>query len=174
MGISIQNPLGSYNVVRDDRALGQRAQFSDLDWSAAPRITTYSGNIVHAVFVKNSLGGVITGGKGYTFKSGKIGTEVDALSGANLVCHGIADPYVVGTIPDGAYFWLIIKGPAKVLIGVGDQAANGVVQTLANGLFGTGTAGTAPVGHSGLAMAGALSGTLGRIYFNSPFAPVQP
>jgi hypothetical protein len=174
MGSTIQNPMGSYNIVDDDAALGQRGDFPDKDFTNRDLMNIYSGNRVHAIFVKNSLGGVLTPGKGYTFKSGKLGTEVDALSGANLVCHGIADPYIVGTIPANACFWLIIKGPTKVMIGAGDQTINGVVQTLAAGVFGTGAAGTNPIGHSGIALAAGTSGNLCRAYFNSPFAPIQP
>lgn len=174
MSSTIQNPMGSYNIVSDDSALGQRGDFPDKDFTSRDMMNIYSGNRVHAIFVKNSLGGVIYGGKGYTFKSGKLGTEVDALSGANLVCHGIADPYVVGTIPDGAYFWLIIKGPTKIWIGAGDQDINVMTQTLANGLFGTATPGTNPIGHSGVALEAGTSGNLCRAYFNSPFSPIQP
>jgi hypothetical protein len=81
---------------------------------------------------------------------------------------------VSGTIPDGAYFWLIIQGPVDLKIGAGDITANAVVQTLANGLFGAGTAGTNPIGHCGKAVEAALSGASARCYFTNAFSAVKP
>lgn len=174
MSNTVQMPLGSINVVGDE-SVGQIGCFSDLDRTTNPESPRRLSNLkTYAVLVKNDLGGVVTPGLGYTYKSGYLGTRVGALSGADLVCDGIADPDYPTTIPDQSYFWLIIQGPTKAKIGAGDQAANGVVQTLANGLFGTGTAGTNPIGHSGKALAAAAATALCRILFNNPFSAVKP
>ena len=174
MTITVQQPLGSYNVLKDDRSLGQIACFQDQDRTDPNAPYPLSGTPVYAVLVKNGLGGVVTPGLGYTYKSGLIGKEVGALSGANAICDGIADPWVSGTIPDGAYFWLIIQGPCEVKAAAGGITANAEVQTAASGLFGNGTAGTSPIGHVGKAVEAATSGNSARIYFRSPFAAVKP
>lgn len=169
-----QMQLGQINVIGAE-SVGQVGCFSDLDRTTNPESPQRLSNMkTYAVICLNDTGGAITPGKGYTYKSGYLGTRVGAASGANLVCDGIADPDYPTTIPDQSYFWLIIGGPTKALIGAGDQTANGVVQTLAAGVFGTGTAGTNPIGHSGKALAAASEGALGRILFNNPFSALKP
>lgn len=173
MSHTIQMKLGDVDIV-DDQSLGQIGCFQDKDLTTTPASPTLNSQMItKAVIVMNDTGGVLAGGTGVTYKSGYLGTRVGAKSGANLVCDGIVDPDVSADVPDGSLFWLIIGGPTKALIGAGDQAANGVVQTLAAGLFGTGTAGTNPIGHSGKAMAAATSGNLGRILFNNPFSALK-
>ena len=174
MTITVQQPLGRYNVVSDDNMLGQIAMFQDQDQSTPDSPIIQSGTPVYAILVKADVGGVVTPGLGYTYKSGYIGKRVGALSGANAICDGVADPFVSGTIPDGAYFWLIIQGPIDLKIGAGDITANAVVQTLANGLFGSGTAGTAVIGHCGKAVEAAASGASARCYFTNAFSAVKP
>lgn len=174
MTITNQARLGSYNVISDDNMLGQVAMFQDQDQSTPDAPIINSGTPVYALLCKNSKGGTLTPGLGYTFKSGKIGKEVDALSGANAICDGVADPWVSGTIPDGAYFWLIIQGPCELKAGAAGITANAEVQTAANGLFVDGTAGTNPIGHVGKANEAATSGNFARVYFRSPFAAVKP
>lgn len=174
MTITNQARLGSYNVIRDDNMLGQIAMFQDQDLVDPNAPVINSGTPVYAILVKADVGGVVTPSLGYTYKSGYLGKRVGALSGANAICDGIADPWVSGTIPDGAYFWLIIQGPCELKIGAGDITANAVVQTLANGLFGAGTAGTNPIGHCGKANEAALSGAFARCYFTNPFSAVKP
>lgn len=174
MTITVQQPLGRYNVISDDNMLGQVAMFQDQDQTVPDAPIINSGTPVYALLCKNSKGGTLTPGLGYTFKSGKIGKEVDALSGANAICDGVADPWVSGTIPDGAYFWLIIQGPCELKAAAGGITANAEVQTAANGLFVDGTAGTNPIGHVGKANEAATSGNFARVYFRSPFAAVKP
>lgn len=174
MTITVNQPLGEYNIVKDDRALGQIACFQDQDRTDPNAPYVVSGTPVYAILVKNGLGGVVTPSLGYTYKTAKIGKEVGALSGANAICDGIADPWVSGTIPDGAYFWLIIQGPCEVKAAAAGITQNAEVQTAANGLFADGTAGTNPIGHVGKANEAATSGNLARVYFRAPFAAVQP
>lgn len=169
-----QMQLGQINVIGDESA-GQVGCFSDLDRTTNPEAPRRLSNMkTYAVIVLNDTGGDVTPGKGYTYKSGYLGTRVGAVSGANLVCDGIADPDYPSVIPNGSYFWLIIQGPTKALIGAGDQTVNGVVQTLASGLFGTGTAGTNPIGHSGKALAAGTATNLCRILFNNPYSSLKP
>lgn len=174
MTITVQARLGSYNVISDDNMLGQVAMFQDQDQTDPNAPIIVSGTPVYAVLVKADVGGVVTPGLGYTYKSGYIGKRVGALSGANAICDGVADPFVSGTIPDGAYFWLIIQGPIDVKAAAGGITANAEVQTAANGLFADGTAGTNPIGHVGKANEAVSAGALGRVYFRSPFAAVKP
>lgn len=174
MTITVQARLGSIDVIKNENSLGQIAMFQDQDQTSPDAPIINSGTPIYAVLVKNGLAGVVTPGLGYTYKSGLIGKEVGALSGANAICDGVADPFYSGTIPVGSYFWLIIQGPIDVKVGAGDLTANAVVQTLANGLFGTGTAGTNPIGHCGKAVEAGASGGSARVYFTNAFSAVKP
>lgn len=170
---TIQMKLGQVDIVGAE-SLGQVGYFQDKDLTTAPASPTLNSQMfTKAVLVLNDTGGTLAAGTGCTFKSGYLGLRVGAKSGANLVCDGIVDPDVSAAVPDQAYFWLIIGGPTRALIGAGDQTANGVVQTLASGLFGTGTAGTNPIGHCGKANAAGTSGNLCRILFNNPFSALR-
>ena len=163
--------LGRKNIVSDTAQLGQQALFQDMDFNAV-RPTLLSCMEVRAILVENDSGAAMVAGRGYTFKSALLGTKIGALSGANLVVDGICDPFLSQTVAIGETCWLIIGGPTRVLIGSGGQTANGVVQSLASGLFGTGTAGTNPIGHCGRAMVAGTDTNLCRVLLNNPFRAV--
>lgn len=172
-GFTSQFQLGRKNIVSDDNALGQIAIFQDKDYTDLSRPKLFSCMEVRAILVKNDSGAAMVAGKGYTYKSLYLGTVIGALSGVNAICDGICDPFLTQTVAVGETCWLIIGGPTKALIGAGDQAANGVVQTLASGVFGTGTAGTNPIGHCGKAMAAGTSGNLCRVTFTNAFSAIK-
>jgi hypothetical protein len=175
MSCNIQQQLGEVDIVKDDNALGVVKTFLDRDTTDPNAHVLNSQTTLKAIFVKNDSGGTLGSGLGATYKSGGIGKTIGALSGANLRCDGVVDPFLgVGvTVADGAYFWLIIEGPIDVEVGAGDLATNSVAQTLANGKFGTGTPGTNPLGHSGISAEAALSGARARVFFNNPFSAVK-
>lgn len=169
-----QSHLGRVNVVSDDNQLGQVSRFQDADYTILSKPVLVSCLNVYAVLVKNSSAAAMLPGLGYTFKSGAVGTEVGALSGANAICDGICDPWIPAAgCPIGSTCLLIIKGPTLVKAGAGDIAANALLQTLANGLFTSATPGTNPIGHSGRADEAAASGSFARALFNNPFSAVQ-
>lgn len=177
MTITSQMRLGSKGIVSDLNMLGQIGRFQDQDLTTTPGAPVIqSGVPLYACLVMNDSGGTLLSGLGVTFKSAYIGKRIGALSGANAICDGIVDPFLGAgvTVADQEYFWLIIQGPCEVKAGAGDIAANAEVQTLANGLFATGTAGTNPIGHVGKAVTAALSGARSRIFFRSAFAAVKP
>lgn len=175
MSCNIQMQLGEVDVVKDDNALGVVKVFRDLDMTYPNFWTLGSQSSVKAIFVKNDSGGTLGSGLGVTYKSGGLGKTIGALSGANLRCDGVVDPFIGAgnTVADGSYFWLIIEGPIDVEIGAGDQTVNGVVQTLASGKFGTGTAGTNPLGHCGIAAEAGTSGGRARVFFQNAFSAVK-
>lgn len=175
MSCNIQMQLGEVDVVKDDNALGVVKVFRDLDMTYPNFWTLGSQSSVKAIFVKNDSGGTLGSGLGVTYKSGGLGKTIGALSGANLRCDGVVDPFLGAgvTVADGAYFWLIIEGPIDVEVGAGDLTVNSVVQTLASGKFGTGTAGTNTVGHSGMSAEAGTSGNRARVFFNNPFSAVK-
>lgn len=175
MSCNIQQQLGEVDVVKDDNALGVTKIFRDLDMTNPGFWTLGSQASVKAIFVKNDSGGTLASGLGVTYKSGYVGKRVGAKSGANARCDGVVDPFLGAgvTVADGSYFWLIIEGPIDVEVGSGDLTINTVVQTLANGLFGSGTAGTNTIGHSGLSDEAGTSGNRARVFFNNPFSAVK-
>jgi hypothetical protein len=175
-GNTIQMGLGKKGVVSDDTMLGQEACFQgvNLDDPNFPVLDT--GTTIKAILVANDSGGTLASGLGVTYKSAYLGKKVGALSGANLVCDGVVDPFLGAavTVADGEFFWLCVEGRFEVEVGAGDLAANGVVQTLASGKFGTGTAGTNPIGHCGKANEAGTSGGRALVAFNNPFSAVKP
>lgn len=176
MSQTIQMGLGRKGVISDTNMLGQIACFQAQDHTDSQAPVLQSGGNIYAVLVMNDSGGTVASGLGITFKSGYIGKRIGALSGANAICHGVVDPFLGAgvTVAANEYCWVIIQGPIDVNVGAGDLTANTVVQTLANGLFGSGTAGTNPIGHSGLSNEAGSSGGRALVYFNNPFSPVKP
>ncbi len=171
---TIQMQLGEKNIVIDDRLLGCQVCFLDKDLGSNFD-TPLSAMEMCAVYVKNTSGGTLLSGRGGVFKSGATGKEVGGYHSANGRCDGVIDPFLGAgvTVADGDYFWLMIQGPFDVEVGAGDLTVNSVVQTLANGLFGTGTAGTNPIGHSGISAEAGTSGGRARVCFNNPFSAVK-
>lgn len=174
-GITIQMGLGKSGVVSDTNMLGQVAEFQgvNLDDPGNPALDTATP--IKAILVMNDSGGTLASGLGVTYKSGHLGKRIGALSGADAICDGVVDPFLGAavTVADGDYFWLIVEGRIDVEVGAGDLTANAVVQTLANGKFGTGTAGTNPIGHSGRAVEAGTSGGRALVAFNNPFSAVK-
>lgn len=175
MSCNIQQQLGEVDIVKDDNALGVVKTFLDRDTTDPNAHVLNSQTTIKAIFVKNDSGGTLESGLGVTYKSGGIGKTIGALSGANARCDGVVDPFLGAgvTVANGSYFWLIIEGPIDVKVGAGDLTTNTVVQTLANGLFGSGTAGTNTLGHSGISAEAGTATNRARVYFNNPFSAVK-
>lgn len=173
---TIQMGLGRKGVVSDDTMLGQIAKFQGVNMDDPNNPVLTSGTPIYAVLVKNDSGGTVASGLGITYKSGYVGTRIGALSGANAICHGVVDPFLGAgvTVANGETCWVILQGDIDVEIGAGDIGANDIVQTLANGKFGTGTAGTNPIGHCGVALEAGTSTNRARVVFRNAFAPIAP
>ena len=170
-----QMRLGTIDVVKDDAYLGATRCFNDKDHRDPDDVLPGSGMNIRAVYVKNDSGGALAPGLGATYKAGSTGKLVGALSGANAICHGIIDPYLTASVPNGSYFWLIIEGPVNyVTAGTGGLTAGALLQTGASGTFVAGTAGTNPIGHSGYAVAAITATEKGKVYFHNAFAPQIP
>jgi hypothetical protein len=167
-----QMRLGEYDKMQDDAYLGAVRNFMDKDHDNPDAVTPLSGTDITAVYVQNDSGGTLAGGLGVNFKSNAIGKKIGALSGANLYCDGVVDPFLSVAVPNGSYFWLIIAGPCKVEIGAGDITAGAVVQTIASGKFAGGTRGTNPIGHCGTSTEAVASGSRARVYLNLPFSTI--
>lgn len=164
-----QARLGAKNILKDDAYLGAERSFMDKDHSVPDSVAPLSSRVIRARYVKNGSGGALDPGKGVVIKSGAP-NQIGGYHSANGRCDGVIDPFLTGSVADGDYFWLIVEGPVDVEIGSGNIAANAVVQTIASGLFAGGTAGTNPVGHSGIAEEAANSGSRARVIFNNPFS----
>jgi len=173
---AVQMDLGKKNVVSDDLLLGAAGTFVDRNMDNVNALGRNSCNTIRALYVKNSTGSALGSGKGVVFKSGKLGKEVNGYHSANGRCDGVVDPFLGAgvTVADGDYFWLIVAGPIDIEVGAGDLTVNSVVQTLASGVFGTGTAGTNPVGHSGISDEAGTSGGRARAFFRNAFSAVAP
>jgi hypothetical protein len=166
--------LESVDANPDDAYLGRQAFFRDQLLTNTEQPILNSLSLVKAVYVKNSTGGAIAGGLGCKWLTSNVGKAVGTLSGANEICDGVTPYNVPGnSIANGSYFWLIIEGPTKVEVGVGNVTAGGTLQTLASGKFADATVGTNPQGHSGRSTEAIASGSQARVYFNNPFSGMK-
>ena len=172
MSITSMSRLGAIDVFSDERALGQVGTFQDTDASSVDFTNTVSGTTIKAIYVMNDSGGTLAPGLGAVYKAGYAGKRVGGLHSANGRCDGVVDPKLASAVPNGSYFWLVICGPIQVEIGAGGVTAGAVLQTLASGKFGAGTAGTNPVGHSGVVIDAAADGSRTRVALNNPFRAI--
>jgi hypothetical protein len=168
-----QMGLGSVNIVQDDAYLGTIREFMDKNHADPSSVALESGTLIRAIYVYNDSGGTLAKSLGLSWKAANAGKKVDALSGANLICDGVVDPFLSAAVPIAGYFWMILSGPIDVEIGAGDITTGALVQTLASGKFGAGTPGTNPIGHCGEAIEAAASGARARVMFNPPFRSVH-
>jgi hypothetical protein len=165
--------LNSLDTMPDDAYLGKQAYFVDQLLTNPEQPTFNSAMAVSAMYVKNDSGSAIAGGLGVTLKATGNGKTVGGLSAANGICDGVTPIGLPGnSIPNGSYFWLIVQGPTKVEVGVGNLTSGGTLQTIASGKFASATVGTNPQGHSGRSLEAATvnDGSQARVYFNNPFS----
>lgn len=173
-GNTILFRLGAVDVFDDPQALGQSAEFQDLDYTVPEAPTLSSQQKVCAVLVKNDSGATLAPGVGVRMKAADTtGTLVGGLCGANQILHGVVDPWLTAPVPIGSIFWMIVEGPTKVLAGVGGLAPGSLLQTAANGTFVIGVEGTNPVGHSGYSLATTAAAARGRAFVRTPFSPLD-
>jgi hypothetical protein len=150
--------------------VGQIGYFKDAD-NVAGVVTVNSQRSRRCVLVKNGSGTTIAAGSCLKFVAAKYGTQVQiATNGAAIRCFA---PYTVSgstatTIPDGAYFWAVVKGPTyaatdAAAIAEGDMVevgvASGQIKTNATAL----AANKSVVGGTAM-LAAAAKGTGAQVY----------
>lgn len=107
---------GNSTVHRTDE-LGRMGYIDDLDRSTARNgRTKLSGMEIWTRYVKNNSGGTLAPSLAVKWDADYVGTQVDGLAGAADNAAGIVDPYIVGTVPDQAYFLVYFYGPVKVTV----------------------------------------------------------
>lgn len=121
-------PLGTYNKVSDVLLLGQEARFIDKDYASTEGVKpTLSAIPIRARLMYNDSGSTIAPGSllradvGTTYGPFKAVDGTAVLASDQVPC-GVADPWG-GTIPVGAFFWVIYKGPCKFLFTTGTTLA---------------------------------------------------
>lgn len=102
---------------------GKIAHFEDRDWDANPP-TLLSSWIVEAVWVENASGSTLVASEICDWGSSEYFKEIgDNQAGADEIGAGVVDPWVgSGGVATGRYFWLIRKGPCKII-----NAGNGAL-----------------------------------------------
>ena len=134
-----QFPLGDYYTYPTDESavLGQihEEQNTNIgDAGALGAATTNSGSMIKCMLVKNNSGGILV--PGY---AGKFSVATDGFTGMHEITGvetavignvaGMIDPFITGTIPDGALFNVVISGAVpficKAAIAKGDTIVPG-------------------------------------------------
>lgn len=112
--------------------VGTEAIFQDLEYDAADKLNMkkYTNNFVHALWVRQTGGTAIAPGS--IVKWGVPGESVAAVAGSGEVGCGIVDPYLPSSVAQNEYFWMIFRGPVKVLSSAA-ISANAPLGTAASG-----------------------------------------
>lgn len=96
-------------------SLGLNKSFQDTDWGSAQSVKPkLSNSLVKCILVKNETGGALAPCQIVKFKAAGYLTTIGALAGSAEVGDGVVDEYVA-SVPANAYFWLVRKGPTKLI-----------------------------------------------------------
>lgn len=122
---------GSYEETAGafDNLLGKEWVFEDLDYSTRGARAARTNRLVTCRLVKNSSGAAILPRSLCQFKTGN-GPDYGAIVAGQTTTtaqHGYpADEWLPSTgVPDGAYFWIVVRGPATVLTPMAGAEFNG-------------------------------------------------
>ncbi len=128
-------PIGRGEVETNsgafDHLLGKEWVFEDIDFATGNRGTkpTRSARDVTCRLVKNSSGTTLLPKRLVKFKTGAAyGLEVDGYTNSTAERGHPVDEFVTASgVPDGAYFWIVVKGPATVKLPLAQADFNGDV-----------------------------------------------
>lgn len=125
-------PLGQKvsDGFANSHLIGTQTHFKDVDRSVTGVHPTLSGHQVQAILVKSTSGTAIAPGS--IVKWGAPGVSVSGVAGANEIGCGIVDPDLNSSVAQNELFWLITKGPVKVISSAA-IAANASVKVAASG-----------------------------------------
>ena len=109
-------PINTYETDAGLSAyLGMPRDFADADRSRqfAPHTTEH---LVKGVLVQNTGGVALSPGQALRWVAGGFGTKVQkAANGSPVVGFVPGNIQTAATIPDQAFFWMIVRGPTNVL-----------------------------------------------------------
>lgn len=92
---------------------GVHKVFTDVDPKSGAIL---SNETVECIAVKNESGGVLAAGTVVAFDLDKTLTCIDATATTTSVRFGVVDEYIGSQgVPANEVFWLVVKGPTKVL-----------------------------------------------------------
>lgn len=94
---------------------GKLGEFLDVNYASTERVKPALSQMrIKARWVKNDSGGTLAANTQVAYKDTYYGLRVGALGGVSPARpDGVVNPYA-GTIPDGAWFWMIVHGPCKL------------------------------------------------------------
>lgn len=122
-------PRGTYESSGDyDHMLGREWEVEDLDHSQTSGATKHrSGEMVRIRLVKNSSGFALLPKRLAAFST-TAGENGRIVKGYSITTNGVAYPVdeflPAAGVPDGAYFYIVTRGPAAVLIGLSSAENN--------------------------------------------------
>lgn len=140
--------LNQYDTTGShDHLAGLEREFLDRNYASTARVKpVLTQHRIRARWVKNDSGGNLTARSTCNYKSGYIGTRVGQAGAVSPQRpDGVVNPYA-GTIPDGAWFWMIVHGPCELIsdgastIAITDNitsAASGKTKKVADGTAAT-------------------------------------
>lgn len=117
-----------------EHLLGYRGYFQDVaSGSGTGAVTENSGQVIEAIWVKNTRGSALSPGYGLIWNTSEdIGKDV-TIAGNNAMWAGVVSHRIVGTVADDENFWMIVKGPSKVVHDGNDTVVKGSLLVAATG-----------------------------------------
>jgi len=95
---------------------GYRGLFTDYASKSYGAVAQLTGGTVEAIWVKNESGGVLLPGACTTWNIANVGKGVAASPASGKTIIGVVDPYIPAAgVADDDHFWLVVKGPAKII-----------------------------------------------------------
>lgn len=125
------NPYGmgkTYPSGSQEHLLGGENQFPDIEGrdSHGNLKDPETGLLITAIFVKNESGGTLAAGTAVTSgasTNGPIKACGVAAAGGTSQVVGFVDHLINGTVADDDHFWMVVRGPTKVLSTTGTAIA---------------------------------------------------
>ena len=121
---------GTYETTDQSSFAGRVFLFDDLLYNSNPTgaITKRTEHLVEAVLVKNDSGAALLPKRLVVWKTSGNLTLVDGYSAATAAhVAGVVDEFLPSAgVPNGAWFWMVRKGPALCLTDLAGGANNSI------------------------------------------------
>lgn len=111
-----------------DHLIGKEWVFEDLDYSASGTRPSRSNRLVTCRLVRNDSASALLPKRLVTFEtgSGLYGAVVDGYARLTAAHAVPVDEFLPAAgVPSGAYFWVVVRGPATVLAPIAGAEFNG-------------------------------------------------
>lgn len=120
-------PLDEFRTSIDVHNLGQCFTSEDQVLTSRGNLTIRSSRPVKYRLVQNTSGGALLPSRAVKYAAGEHGLKVDGYAADGGDFAGVVCPFIPSSgVPDDAYFWIVVEGPATVLTNPAADLANAI------------------------------------------------